>query len=102
MGFDGVSGLSSTPKLAADPYNPVKNCHPLCLWGHYGHAEEALIDAKTRLEPYLSEEIRADPTSVKWMADRKELLQLTQEHFPQESYPIWATVYSREQKWTIR
>ena len=42
-------------------------------------AWEALIDAKTRLEPYLREEIHADPTSVKWMADQKEL-QLTQEH----------------------
>jgi hypothetical protein len=54
-------------------------------------AQEALIDAKTRLEPYLREEIHVDPTSVKWVVDQK-LLQLTQEHLPQETYPIWATV----------
>jgi hypothetical protein len=65
-------------------------------------AQETLIDAKRRLEPRLREEIHADPTNVQRMADQKEFLRLTQEHLSQETYPILATVYSPEQKWTIR
>ena len=60
-------------------------------------AREALIDAKHGWNLTCARKIHAEPTSVKWMADQKEPLQLTQEHFPQEMYPIWATVYSREQ-----
>jgi hypothetical protein len=32
-------------------------------------AQEALVDAKRRLEPHLREEIHVDPTSVQRMAD---------------------------------
>ena len=65
-------------------------------------AQEALIDVKRRLEPHLREEIHTDPTNVQRMADQKELLRLTQDHLSKEMYPILATVYSREQIWTVR